>query len=141
MGVADIDKTDWDQPDRWAIMVPWKPEIPDDDRVIFARQWLEFLGLDVTEKRIKNIKRHVMLYHPLSPRGQVANELVRQDDKSPSRMNVERTYTIVGVSFRGDVRVESKGIWGSRLIHSRGPHRQLQIHHAMDITTSICSSR
>ena len=71
--------------------VPWKPEIPDERRVELARHWLKFLGLEVTEERVTKIKRHVMFYHPLSPKGQVTNEIVLQD-KPPSRRNIEREY-------------------------------------------------
>lgn len=71
--------------------VPWKPEIPDERRVELARHWLKFLGLEVTEERVTRIKRHVMLYHPLSPKGQVAHERVLRD-KTPTRFNIERDY-------------------------------------------------
>lgn len=91
-GSNKIDRTDWDRPKRWSKSVPWKPEIPDEERIRLARQWLEFLDLEVTEERVEKIKRHVMLYHPLSPKGQVANELVRRDDTPPSRTAVEHEY-------------------------------------------------
>lgn len=89
--VDEIDKTDWDRPERWAMWVPWKPEIPDEQRIELAHHWLKFLGLEVTEQRVTRIKRHVMLYHPLSPKGQVANERVLRD-KTPTRFNIERDY-------------------------------------------------
>lgn len=90
-GGDEIDRTNWDQPERWVMFTPWKPEIPDEQRIELARRWLEFLGLEATEERVARIKRHVMLYHPLSPKGQVANELVRQD-KIPNRIRIEREY-------------------------------------------------
>lgn len=71
--------------------MPWKPEISEERRLELARHWLEFLDMEVTEKRIKKLKRHVMLYHPLSPKGQVANDLVRRD-KMPSRKQIEHEY-------------------------------------------------
>lgn len=91
-GSTEIDKTQWDRPERWSMTTPWKPEIPDEERIKLARQWLEFLGMEVTKERIKKITRHVMLYHPLSPKGQVANDLVRRDGKAPSRTAIEQEY-------------------------------------------------
>ena len=90
-GGDEIDKTNWDRPERWGMFAPWKPEIPDEQRIELARRWLEFLDLEATKERVNRIKPHVMLYHPLSPKGQVANELVRQD-KIPNRMRIEREY-------------------------------------------------
>ena len=88
--------------------VPWKPEIPDERRVELARHWLKFLGLEVTEERVTKIKRHVMFYHPLSPKGQVTNEIVLRD--KPPAAGISSASTCSGWSGSGSVirhRVES----------------------------------
>lgn len=55
---------------------PWKPEIPNKQRIEIAQQWLKFLGIEPTDDRGNKLKAHVMLHHPLSPKGQLANHLV-----------------------------------------------------------------
>lgn len=81
----------WDNPKRWAAPIPHKPGIPREHRRDLARQWLEFLGCELTEQRIDELARVVMRYHPLSPKGQCANELVRAG-VTPYREVVEKEF-------------------------------------------------
>lgn len=71
--------------------MPYKPRISAEDRQEIARRWLEFLGLPVTQERLDELAPIVMLYHPLSPKGQCANDLVRHGVR-PSRKAVEKVY-------------------------------------------------
>lgn len=81
----------WDNPKRWARPIPHKPGISREQRRELVQQWLEFLGCEVTEQRVNELAPVVMRYHPLSPKGQCANELVRAG-VTPYREVVEAEF-------------------------------------------------
>ncbi|MGP6175351.1 hypothetical protein [Corynebacterium sp. A21] len=81
----------WDNPKRWSAPIPHKPRISRERRHELARQWLEFLGCEVTQQRVEELARVVMRYHLLSPKGQCANELVLAGI-TPYREAVEKEF-------------------------------------------------
>lgn len=81
----------WDTPERWRQFVPPKPSIPEKQRQELAIAWLEHVGRPPTDRAVKLTSRHVMLYHPLSPKGQLANELLAEGI-TPSRYRIESDY-------------------------------------------------
>lgn len=85
------ERESWDDPQRWKKPVPPPPRIPADRRRDLAREWLEFLGCEVTDDRVEELSAVVMRYHPLSPKGQVANQLV-QNGVTPYRKVVEDEF-------------------------------------------------
>lgn len=81
----------WDDPDRWRQAVPRPPVIPTEQRHRLAREWVEFLGIEATDDFVTALCGVVMRYHPLSPKGQIANDLVRGGEV-PYRSRVEARY-------------------------------------------------
>lgn len=81
----------WDDPDRWRQPVPRPPVIPPQKRRQLAREWVDFLGIDASEEFIERLSAVVMRYHPLSPKGQTANRLVRAGEV-PYRKRVEAVH-------------------------------------------------
>lgn len=81
----------WDDPARWRQAVPRPPVIPTERRRQLAREWIEFLGVDASEDFVESLSAVVMRYHPLSPKGQIANRLVRAGEV-PYRARVEAAY-------------------------------------------------
>lgn len=81
----------WDDPDRWRQAVPRPPVIPTEQRRRLAREWVEFLGVEASDDFVTALCGVVMRYHPLSPKGQIANDLVRGGEV-PYRSRVEARY-------------------------------------------------
>lgn len=81
----------WDTPERWRQSVPPRPNIPEKKRQEVAVEWLEHVGRTPTDRAVKLTSRHVMLYHPLSPKGQLANELLAEGI-TPTRFRIESDY-------------------------------------------------
>lgn len=91
MSVNKSETPEWDQPERWARAIPRKPKIPHSHRLQLATEWLEALECKVTNQRVNKLAAVVMRYHPLSPKGQCANELVKAG-AIPYRKSVEDEY-------------------------------------------------
>lgn len=81
----------WDDPDRWRQWIPRPPVIPTERRRQLAQEWVDFLGVDVSEDFIEALSAVVMRYHPLSPKGQIANRLICAGEV-PYRERVETVY-------------------------------------------------
>lgn len=81
----------WDDPNRWRKAVPKPPVIPPEQRRELARQWVDFLEVQASDDFIEQLAAAVMRYHPLSPKGQIANDLVRRG-VVPFRAKVEAAY-------------------------------------------------
>src|SRR5699024_538581 len=81
----------WDDPARWRQRIPRPPVIPTERRRQLAREWVDFLGVDDSDDFIEALSAVVMRYHPLSPKGQIANRLVCAGEV-PYRERVETVY-------------------------------------------------
>lgn len=81
----------WDDPNRWRQATPRPPVISPDQRRRLAHEWLDFLDVQASDNFVDRLAAVVMRYHPLSPKGQIANDLVR-DGAVPYRARVEAAY-------------------------------------------------
>lgn len=81
----------WDDPIRWRQATPRPPVISADQRRRLAHEWLDFLDVQAPDDFVDRLAAVVMRYHPLSPKGQIANDLVREETV-PYRARVEAAY-------------------------------------------------
>lgn len=65
--------------------------ITDQRRRELAQKWLEVLELTVTEERVPELAPWVLHFHPAGPRGQIANQLVREG-KVPTAWTINEAY-------------------------------------------------
>lgn len=56
-----------------------------------AQKWLEALELTVTEDRVLELAPWVLHFHPAGPRGQIANQLVREG-RTPTARTINEAY-------------------------------------------------